>query len=142
MKHLTVCVISLVVGLLLASTAFAQVSGTKKVPGDYPTLTAAIADLNAKGVGEGGIVISIVGEGAILAATPIEAYAIKARATDARPIVIEGNGATIVLPSGKPLTTFFQTKRSGNITISGFNVVSQDGEQAPAFQRDLVQPEN
>ncbi|HET9504019.1 MAG TPA: hypothetical protein VFO93_10785 [Hymenobacter sp.] len=40
-------------GLLLPASAWAQLTGTKTVPGSYPTLAAAIAALNAQGVGMG-----------------------------------------------------------------------------------------
>ncbi len=45
--------------LLLGSTAFAQLTGTKTIPGSYPTLEAAIAALNANGVGSGGVTFSV-----------------------------------------------------------------------------------
>ena len=37
----------------------AQVTGVKTIPGDYLTLTAAVADLNSVGVGAGGATINI-----------------------------------------------------------------------------------
>ena len=49
---------------LLASLQFtlsiqAQLSGVKTVPGTYPNVSAAVADLNAQGVGPGGVVVEV-----------------------------------------------------------------------------------
>ena len=44
--------------LLAAPAAQAQLSGTKAIPGDYPTLALAVADLNTAGVGAGGVTFS------------------------------------------------------------------------------------
>jgi hypothetical protein len=45
--------------LTFAGRLSAQLSGTLTVPGSYPTLQAAITDLNAQGVGAGGVVINV-----------------------------------------------------------------------------------
>jgi hypothetical protein len=45
--------------LLLPGSAWAQLTGTKTVPGTYATLAAAIADLNAQGVGAGGVTFNV-----------------------------------------------------------------------------------
>ncbi len=45
---------------LLTTGLSAQLTGTKNVPGDYPTLAAAITALNAQGVGAGGVTINLV----------------------------------------------------------------------------------
>lgn len=53
-----------IVFLLLGVGMFnanAQLSGVKNVPGNYPTLAAAITDLNAQGVGPGGVTINMIG---------------------------------------------------------------------------------
>ena len=43
----------------LVSSASAQLTGTKTIPGTYPTLAAAIADLNTQGVGVGGVTFDV-----------------------------------------------------------------------------------
>jgi hypothetical protein len=50
-------------GLVLLTTlsAQAQLTGTKTIPGSYATLAAAITDLNAQGVGAGGVTFNIAG---------------------------------------------------------------------------------
>ena len=37
----------------------AQLTGTKTIPGDYATVEAAITDLNAQGVGSGGVTFNV-----------------------------------------------------------------------------------
>ncbi|MBS1552460.1 MAG: hypothetical protein JST15_10395 [Bacteroidetes bacterium] len=37
----------------------AQLSGIKTIPGNYPTISAAIADLNSQGVGLGGVIFNV-----------------------------------------------------------------------------------
>jgi hypothetical protein len=38
----------------------AQLTGIKNIPGDYATLAAAITDLNAQGVGAGGVTFNVL----------------------------------------------------------------------------------
>jgi len=42
-----------VIAVMLTGTMFGQLSGIKNIPGDYATITAAVAALNAQGVGAG-----------------------------------------------------------------------------------------
>jgi hypothetical protein len=56
MKHLTIVAFILV---FASVSAVAAVNGTKNVPGDYATLAEAMADINAQGVGEGGVIINL-----------------------------------------------------------------------------------
>ena len=44
---------------LFAQTSFAQLTGTKTIPGDYATITAAVTDLNTQGVGSGGVTFNV-----------------------------------------------------------------------------------
>lgn len=45
--------------LMTQSDANAQLTGTKTIPGTYATIAAAITDLNAQGVGSGGVTFNI-----------------------------------------------------------------------------------
>ncbi|WP_337872967.1 hypothetical protein, partial [Ignavibacterium sp.] len=58
-KLLKVLPLFVLLVLLLPITANAQLSGTKTIPGDYPTLSAAITDLNTQGVGSGGVTFNV-----------------------------------------------------------------------------------
>ena len=48
----------LIVFIFLAGFSFAQLTGTKTVPGDYATVAAAITALNTSGVGAGGVIFN------------------------------------------------------------------------------------
>lgn len=45
--------------LCIPFLAFSQLSGTKTIPGSYPSIASAIADLNSQGVGAGGVTFDI-----------------------------------------------------------------------------------
>ena len=49
-------------------------TGTKNIPGDYPTLALAITDLNLQGVGAGGVIINLIAENPEIA--PLGGYVI------------------------------------------------------------------
>src|SRR5687767_15721763 len=49
----------LVLTLVMSVLANAQLSGPKSIPGDYPTIEAAVADLNTQGVGAGGVTFNV-----------------------------------------------------------------------------------
>ena len=57
-RSLTLAIILL--GSLFLDKAYAQLTGTKNIPGDYPTLAAAITDLNTQGVGAGGVTLNLI----------------------------------------------------------------------------------
>ncbi|HCY75976.1 MAG TPA: hypothetical protein DHV28_08645 [Ignavibacteriales bacterium] len=44
---------------IFTNTANAQLVGTKTIPGDYPTISAAVTDLNTIGVGSGGVTFNV-----------------------------------------------------------------------------------
>ncbi|MBX7041258.1 MAG: hypothetical protein K1X85_00015 [Ignavibacteria bacterium] len=46
-------------GLLLSTNSFGDLSGPKSIPGDYSTIALAVADLNAQGVGTGGVIFNV-----------------------------------------------------------------------------------
>src|SRR5436190_10857111 len=58
-RNLITTVFSLIFILALNSSVLAQVTGTVTVPGTYPTIAAAVADLNLLGVGAGGATVEI-----------------------------------------------------------------------------------
>jgi hypothetical protein len=104
----------------LSSFASAQLSGTKNIPGDYATLAAAITDLNAQGVGTGGVILNMTtGETA-----PAGGYSIGGAGSPlltstsaAKPVTIQGNGNTITANAG--LTV-------GNLNDAIFKIVGAD----------------
>jgi len=115
---------TLLIALLISATSFAQLTGPKSIPGDYANVAAAIADLNAQGVGAGGVTFKI-------AAGHTETFAlttsglITATGTAANPIVFqksgEGNNPKITAATG---TT---TNLDGIILIAGGDYITFDG---------------
>ncbi|KAA9333493.1 hypothetical protein F0P96_11040, partial [Hymenobacter busanensis] len=75
--------------LLGGSSAWAQLTGTKAIPGDYASLSAAITDLNTAGVGAGGVTFNVAAGYTETAANLL----ITATGTAANPIVIQKSGA-------------------------------------------------
>lgn len=60
MKKLSaISLLSLLLIFLMQTTAFSQLTGTKSIPGDYASVTAAITDLNTQGVGTGGVIFNV-----------------------------------------------------------------------------------
>ena len=81
----------LVVG---ASPAWAQLAGTKNIPGDYPDLAAAVTDLNAQGVGAGGVTLNVLAGNPQSA--PAGGYSIATTtASAANPVTLNCNGNTL-----------------------------------------------
>ncbi|MEI7664145.1 MAG: hypothetical protein WCK34_18200, partial [Bacteroidota bacterium] len=68
----------------------AQLTGIKTIPGDYPTVAAAVNDLNLQGVGAGGVTFRITAGYTELITSPIK---ITATGTAPDPIVFERWGA-------------------------------------------------
>ncbi len=54
-----IAIIFLFVMVVYTGNSFAQLNGTKSIPGDYATIEAAIVDLNLQGVGSGGVTFNV-----------------------------------------------------------------------------------
>ena len=103
----------LLTAFVFTPVSFAQLTGTKNIPGDYATLVLAITDLNARGVGAGGVTLNLFAGNP--QTTPAGGYVIgntgnilvgATNPTAANPVIIEGNGNTI---------TAFTTQTVGNL---------------------------
>src|ERR1044071_6078929 len=86
LKYLQIAGFCLLLTTLFYSPAFAQLSGTKTIPGDYPTVSAAVTALNASGVGSGGVTFNIAAGYTETISAPI---ALTATGTAADPIVFQ-----------------------------------------------------
>jgi Secretion system C-terminal sorting domain len=102
----------------------AQLSGTFNIPGAYATLAAAITDLNAQGVGAGGVTLNLLAGNP--QTTPAGGYVIgntgnilvgATNPTAANPVIIEGNGNTI---------TAFNPQTVGNLNDGIFKLIGAD----------------
>lgn len=112
------------VALLLAvsSLAHAQLTGIRNIPGDYPSLAAAITDLNVQGVGAGGVVIDLLAGNPQTA--PAGGYTVTATGTAADPITLAGNGNVITAATpqaaGALNDALFKIIGADYVTIDGF----------------------
>ena len=121
--------LSLIAILLFAifstQSAYAQLTGTKNIPGDYATLELAVNDLNIQGVGAGGVVLNVVA--ANPQSAPAGGYSITATGTVANPITITGNSNTITasnaLVVGNLNDGIFKLIGSDYVTIQGFTML-------------------
>ncbi|MCG9910074.1 MAG: T9SS type A sorting domain-containing protein [Flavobacteriales bacterium] len=112
--------------MISAGTISAQLSGTYTVPGSYPTLAAAVADLNTQGVGAGGVIINVsAGHTETLGAR----ISLTATGTAANPIIIQKSGV-----GANPLLTAFvgtnlanSQERDGMLSLEGSDWVTVDG---------------
>ena len=118
-------------GMVSLPALAVPLTGTKNIPGDYPTLAAAITDLNAQGVGAGGVIINL------LAANPETAPAagyviggatslVITTSSAANPVTIQGNGniitASAALTPGVINDAVFKVIGADYITITGFSI--------------------
>lgn len=98
---------------LITGTAKAQLTGIKTIPGDYPTISAAVNDLNIQGVGNGGVTFHVA---AGHTETISSVISLTATGTLGDPIVFQKNGS-----GANPLITAYT---GGTGTPSS---ASQDG---------------
>ena len=123
-------------GLVLASPqASAQLAGTRAIPGDYATLEAAITDLNAQGVGSGGVVLNLLAGNPQIA--PAGGYRIAVpSAGAANPITLQGNGNTITASPahivGALNDAVIRIVGTDHVTVTGFNLLENPANTVPA----------
>ncbi len=124
--------ISLAFLLLNGFSAAAQLSGIKYIPGDYSTITAAVAALNSVGPGTGGVTFNIA---ATYTETIFAPISLSATGTSSNPIVFQKNSATIGANplitaytggSGTPATNvqdgIWRMSGSDYVTINGIDI--------------------
>jgi len=105
-----------IICFLTFSLSYAALNGTKNIPGDYPTLAAAISDLNTQGVTNGGVVLNLVAGHPETA--PAGGYSITTLTGSASsPITIEGNGNII---------TAFTPQATGALNDAIFKIIGCD----------------
>ncbi|MBK7213164.1 MAG: hypothetical protein IPH88_07705 [Bacteroidales bacterium] len=112
------------VALAISSMSFAALTGVKTIPGDYATIAAAIADLNAQGVGSGGVTFNVAAGHTETLALPTDGL-ITATGTLADPIVFQKSGAglnpVVTAAVGASATV------DGIIVIAGGDYITFDG---------------
>lgn len=122
-------------------SSYAQINGTKNIPGNYSTLADAIADLNSQGVGEGGIVLNL------LAGNPETApaggfviggagSAVLTTSSSTQQIIIQGNGNTITASAAHTVgainDAIFKLIGADWVTITGFTLVENSANTVTA----------
>ena len=119
-----IATLAIIVGF--AGSGFAQLTGTKNIPGDYASLAAAITDLNTQGVGAGGVVLNLLSGNPQTA--PSGGYSITTlTGSNTNPVTITGNGNTITASgaqvAGNLNDGIFKIIGADWITIQGFIMV-------------------
>ncbi len=119
-KFFNLLFIFIIVGLTSGNT-FAQLTGTKTIPGNYASILAAITDLNSLGVGSGGVTFNVASGYTETAANLI----ITATGTASNPIVFQksGSGANPLITAGIGVSTTLD----GIIILSGSDYITFDG---------------
>lgn len=126
MNNAVKALIVVVVSIGLSVSAMAQLSGTKTIPGNYATISAAVADLNTQGVGPGGVTFNVAAGYTETLSGPI---AITATGTSGNPIIFQKSGA-----GANPLVTaYVGTSTPGSAAhddiwrLNGSDYVTIDG---------------
>ncbi len=112
MRKLSSFMFAVLALLLFSGLANAQLSGTKTIPGDYATISAAILNLNAVGVGGGGVTFNVA---AGHTETTTDSLAITATGTVDNPIVFQKSGA-----GANPIITRTDAGSKSTSTMGGF----------------------
>ncbi|MFZ1305741.1 MAG: hypothetical protein WAR80_07855, partial [Ferruginibacter sp.] len=140
----------LLISLSLCTSA--QLTGTLNIPGAYPTLAAALTDLNLQGVGAGGVTLNLVAGNP--QTTPVGGFVIgnggnilvgATNPSAANPVIIEGNGNTITAFTPQTVSNLndgiFKLIGADYITIQNFimqenvaNVIN-----TPAFSNNMTE---
>jgi len=95
----------ILIGLcILSGNVISQpLTGVKTIPGNYPTIAVAISDLNAQGVGTGGVTFSITA-GYNETLSSVTAGLLTATGSAANPVIFQksGSGSNPVIIAGTP----------------------------------------
>ncbi|MCX6304056.1 MAG: T9SS type A sorting domain-containing protein [Bacteroidetes bacterium] len=112
--------------IFLAGFSFAQLSGTKTIPGDYTTIASAIAALNTSGVGAGGVIFNVAADYTETIAVPLS---ITATGTLANPIIFQksGAGANPLITAYTGAATPASAMQDGMWNLVGSDYVTIDG---------------
>lgn len=124
----------IVIALSWCAITFGQITGTKYIPGDYPTIAAAVADLNTAGVGTGGVTFSVSPGYTEDITTPLF---ITATGTPGDPILFTKDLPVKSPTTANPLvrrtdagtitTAFFEAQGDAVILIEGGDFITFDG---------------
>jgi trimeric autotransporter adhesin len=83
----------LLAAIFSGTATFAQLTGIKNIPGDYPTVAAAISALNASGVGAGGVTFNIAAGHTETFSSPTAGRITTLTSSAANPVIFQKSGA-------------------------------------------------
>ncbi len=115
---------TLSIALIFIASSYAQLTGVKTIPGDYPTLAAAITALNSSGVGTGGVTFNIAAGYTETFTSPTAGRITTLSGSASNPIVFQktGTGNNPLITSGTGVATI-----DAIIAIGGCDYVTFDG---------------
>lgn len=134
--------LALLLCLQFTQTAEAvPLTGTLNIPGDYPSLAAAITDLNTQGVGSGGVILNVITGNPQSA--PAGGYVIGGAGSlvltttnTSDQVIIQGNGNTVTAftpqTSGLLNDAIFKLIGADYITITGFTMLENPANSITA----------
>ncbi|MFN0189395.1 MAG: hypothetical protein ACKVQV_11910, partial [Bacteroidia bacterium] len=144
-KGLFYLVMTMFMTLGMLNSSFAQLSGSKFIPGDYATVAAAVIDLNTQGVGAGGVIFEVAAGHTETLAGRID---LTATGTLANPIVFRKDPATsganpiLTAYTGTNLASavisdgMWSLNGSDYVTIDGINLSEAAGNTTPTTQME------
>ena len=127
------CVLLILSVVLTGTISFAQLAGVKTIPGTYATVAAAITDLNAQGVGAGGVTFNVAAGYTETFGSLTAGLITTTTSTISNPIVFQksGVGANPVITgfATAPGTTDYIIALAGTdyITFNGIDVTEPTG---------------
>ena len=117
-------VLTILLMLLISTASFAQLTGVKNIPGDYPTIQSAITALNTSGAGAGGVTFNVAANHSETLLTRTSGYITTLTGTAANPIIFQkvgaGNNPKITAAVGNGLMDAF-------IAFLGADFITFDG---------------
>jgi trimeric autotransporter adhesin len=111
-------------GLIFHGVSFAQLSGSKNIPGDFPSIASAISTLNTQGVGAGGVTFNIVPGYTETFASPTDGLITTQTSTSINPVAFQKNGSGI---NPKIISAYGSGTRDYIIGIAGTDYITFDG---------------
>ncbi len=131
----------ILIALSISCFSFGALSGLKFIPGDYPTLAAAITDLNSQGVGAGGVIFNVAGGYSESTTVPL---LLTATGTSSNPILFRLNPAAPGInplitrtDAGTVATTILGAQGDAIIIFQGCDYVTFDGIDLHAVNQGI-----
>ena len=124
MRRILLIIVSI---LTLVNANYAQLTGTKNIPGNYASVESAIADLNSQGVGSGGVIFNIAAGYKETFLTSLSGYITTTTGSVTNPVTFQRSGAginpLITAPAGLgTMDAIFAIAGCDYVTFNGIDV--------------------